>query len=37
LNRDYRLEMDETLLETIGIDDSATLHELYAALRNNLC
>ena len=37
LGKDYRLGMDEKLFETIGIEDSATLRELYSLLRNILC
>jgi hypothetical protein len=33
LDEDFRLEMDKTLFEIIGVENSATLHELYSLLR----
>jgi len=37
LGEDFRLEMDKTLFEIIGIEDSTTLRELYSLLENVLC
>ncbi len=34
---DFRLEMDKTLFEIIGIEDSTILRELYSLLKNVLC
>jgi hypothetical protein len=36
LNKDYRFEMDKTLLEIIGIEDSAILQKLYSLLKSAL-
>jgi hypothetical protein len=37
LGEDFRLEMDKTLFEIIGIEDSTILRELYSLLENVLC
>jgi hypothetical protein len=37
LSEDFRLEMDKTLFEIIGIEDSTTLRELYSLLEVVLC
>ena len=36
LNKDYRFEMDKTLLEIIGIEDSEILQKLYSLLKSAL-
>lgn len=37
LGEDFRLQMDETWFGIIGIEDSATLQELYSLLRIKMC
>jgi hypothetical protein len=37
LGEDFRLEMDKTLFEIIGIEDPTALHKLYSLLENALC
>ena len=36
LDEDFRLEIDKTLFEIIGVENSVTLHGLYSLLRNFL-
>jgi hypothetical protein len=36
LDEDFRLEIDKTLFEIIGIENSSNLHKLYSLLKNSL-